>query len=232
MTDDRARPGRLLLRRIRRGVISTFSTRFDGFPYGSAVPFALDAHGCPILLVSRLAAHTQDLLANPNVSLVAHDDEVVTGARVTLLGRASPVDRDEAAARRYLALFPDAQAYAGFGDFGFQCIEPVAGHYIGGFGDIRWFDGVDYLLAASALDDREDDVVEHMNTDHADTLRDYCDHASGARPDVATMVAIDGDGFDVLADGVPRRFDFSRTVTDADAARVELVRMARESRGG
>ena len=128
-------------------------------------------------------------------------------------------------------LFPDAEAYAGFGDFGFQRIEPVAGHYIGGFGDIRWFDGADYLLAPSALDDREDDVVSHMNADHADTLRDYCAHASGARPDVATMVAIDGDGFDVLADGRPRRFEFPRTITDADAARVELVRLARESRG-
>lgn len=230
MTDDRARPGRLLLRRVRRGVLSTFSTRFEGFPYGSAVPFALDAHGCPVLLVSRLAAHTQDLLANPNASLVAHDEDVVTGARVTLLGRAVPVDREDAAASRYLALFPEAGAWAGFADFGFLRLEPVAGHYIGGFGDIRWFDGADYVLAPSALDDREDDVVSHMNADHADTLRDYCARAFGARPEVATMLTIDADGFDVLADGTARRFEFSRTITDADAARVELVRMARESR--
>lgn len=230
MDEARARPARLLLRGIRRGVLSTFSTRFAGFPYGSAVPFVADRSGRPVFLVSRLAAHTQDLLQNPHASLTAHGDDVVTGARVTLLGRMTPVEREDASARRYLALVPEAGEYAGFADFGFYRLDPVAGHYIGGFGDIRWFDGADYLLPARTLDAQEDDVIAHMNTDHAHTLRDYCRHRFGLAAEDARMVALDADGFDVVADGRPLRFAFAATVGDAEAARRELVAMARESR--
>ena len=232
MTDDHARPGRLLLRRTHRGVLSTFSTRFEGFPYGSAIPFVLDAHGRPVLLVSRLAAHTQDMLRNPAASLTAHGDDVVTEARITLMGRVTEVDRDSPAARRYLAVLPEAQAYAGFGDFGFLRLEPVAGHYVGGFGDIRWFDGADYLMPATALDDRGDDIVDHMNEDHLDTMRAYCAGRLDAPPSNVQMLSVDGDGFDLRADGAALRFEFPEPVTDADAARQQFIRMARASRGG
>jgi heme iron utilization protein len=230
MTDDRARPGRLLLRCTQRGVLSTLSTRFEGFPYGSAVPFVLDAHGSPILLVSRLAAHTQDMLANPSASLTAHGDDVVTGARVTLMGRVTDVDRESPAARRYLALLPEAEMYAGFGDFGFLRLQPVAGHYVGGFGDIRWFDGADYVLPAAALDEREDDIVGHMNEDHVDTMKRYCAGRLGAAPTAVQMLCIDADGFDLRADDAVLRFEFPEPVNDADGARQQFIRMARECR--
>ncbi len=232
MTDDHARPGRLLLRRTHRGVLSTFSTRFEGFPYGSAVPFVLDARGYPILLVSRLAAHTQDMLRNPSASLTAHGDDVVTGARLTLMGRVNEVDRASPAARRYLALLPEAEVYAGFGDFGFLRLEPVAGHYVGGFGDIRWFDGADYILPAAPLDDREDDIVGHMNEDHVDTMRTYCSGRLGATPDAVKMLCVDADGFDLRADDALLRFEFPEPVTDAEGARLQFIRMARECRTG
>jgi putative heme iron utilization protein len=230
MTDDRARPGRLLLRRTRRGVLSTLSTRFEGFPYGSAVPFVLDAHGHPILLVSRLAAHTQDLLRNPSASLTAHGDDVVTGARLTLMGRVTDIDRDSPAARRYLSLLPEAEAYAGFGDFGFLRLEPVAGHYVGGFGDIRWFDGADFILPDSPLDDREEDIVSHMNEDHADTMIHYCAGRLGTAPAAVEMLCVDADGFDLRADDAVLRFEFPEQVNDADGARQQFIRMARECR--
>lgn len=231
MSDDRARPGRLLLRHTHRGVLSTFSTRFEGFPYGSAVPFVLDAHGNPVLLVSRLAAHTQDMLRNPAVSLTAHGDDVVTGARITLMGRVTEVDHGSPAALRYLALLPESQLYAGFGDFGFLKLEPVAGHYVGGFGDIRWFDGTDYVLPAMALDDRETDIVTHMNEDHIDTMKTWCAGRLGAAPATVQMLCVDTDGFDLRADETTLRFDFPEAVADADAARQQFIRMARESRG-
>ena len=232
MTDDRARPGRLLFRCTHRGVLSTFSTRFEGFPYGSAVPFVLDTHGYPILLVSRLAAHTQDMLRNPSASLTAHGDDVVTGARLTLMGRVTEVARESPAARRYLALLPEAEVYAGFGDFGFLRLEPVAGHYVGGFGDIRWFDGADYILPAAPLDDREDDIVGHMNDDHVDTMRAYCSRRLGSAPATVKMLCVDADGFDLRADDALLRFEFPEPVTDADGARQQFIRMARECRTG
>lgn len=230
MSRDAARPGRRLMRGLRAGVLATQSVRFEGFPYGSAVPCALDAHGRPVVLISQLAAHTQNLDADPRASLTVHQDDVVTAARLTLLGTFTKITPDDPGARRYLALFPDAAAYAGFGDFGFRRLDPVAGHYVGGFGDIRWFDGADFVLPAGPLDPREQDILDHMNADHADTLRDYCRHRFGAIARDVRMLTVDADGFDVLADGRIVRFEFEAEVTDADAARRELVRLAQAAR--
>ena len=144
------------------------------------------------------------------------------------MGDVLPIEHDSRAAARYLALQPEAAAYAGFGDFRFYRMEPVGGHYIGGFGDIRWFEGTALTLPASALDAREDDIVGHMNEDHGPALSTYCRLQHGIVPREVRMLCIDGDGFDVLADGRVLRFEFPEPATDADAARRHLVRMARE----
>lgn len=228
MSTDGARPARLLLRRSRSAVLGTLSRRFPGYPAGSAVPLALDAAGRPVLLLSSLAAHTQNLGADTRASLTVHTDDVVTGARVCVMGDVLPVDHDVRATARYLALLPQAAAYAGFGDFRFHRMEPVAVHHIGGFGDIRWFDGGDLLLPPSALDERADDIIDHMNQDHLPTLAAYCRRHHGIEPRQARILCIDGDGFDVQADDRVLRFDFPEVVADADQARRHLVRMARE----
>ena len=65
-----------------------------GFPYGSVTPYALSAQGAPLLLLSRLAAHTKNLLADPRASLFVGDrsaaEDPQAGARVSLLGRVAP----------------------------------------------------------------------------------------------------------------------------------------------
>ncbi|MBI1394704.1 MAG: DUF2470 domain-containing protein [Betaproteobacteria bacterium] len=230
MTQDAARAPRLLMRRSRAGVLGTFSTRFPGFPAGSAVPYAIDARGRPVLLISDLAAHTQNIRANAHTSLAVHQDDVVTDPRLCLFGEAIRIDPDEPGAVRYLALFPDAGQFAKFGDFGFYRIEPVGVHYIGGFGDIRWFDAAAYVLPSTPLEDREADIVDHMNDDHSAALHRYCIHEFGVDATDVRMLTVDGDGFDVRADGRLLRFGFDETVSDADAARRELVRLAQESR--
>jgi putative heme iron utilization protein len=226
---DGIRPARLLLRRSRTAVLATLSRRFPGYPAGSAVPLAVDAAGRPVLLLSSLAAHTQNLGADVRASLTVHADDVMAGARMCVMGDVLPIDQDSRAAARYLALLPGAAAYAGFGDFRFHRMEPVAVHYIGGFGDIRWFDGSDLPLPASALDEREDDIVGHMNEDHGAAIAAYCRLHHGLEPREARMLCMDGDGFDVQADGRMLRFDFPEPVSDADQARRHLVRMARET---
>lgn len=232
MSAEAAYPGRLLLRRLRAGVIATHSIRFPGFPYGSAVPYALDARGRPVFLISQLAAHTQNIGENPRASLTAHQADVVTGSRISLLGEVTRIERQDPGAVRFLSLFPDAAAYAGFGDFGFFRLEPVAGHYIGGFGDIRWFDARDFILPACELDNHESDILSHMNQDHPRSLVEYCQHRFGITPRETQMVTIDADGFDVLADGQALRFDFPAPIADPESARRELVRLSQQARGG
>ncbi|KAJ8448091.1 hypothetical protein Cgig2_031815 [Carnegiea gigantea] len=95
-----------------RGMLSTFSQKYDGYPSGSMVDFACDVDGSPILAVSSLAVHTKDLLANPKCSLLmARDPEDRTDLVITLHGDAVSVD---------------------FGDFQFLKIQPKAVRYVSG----------------------------------------------------------------------------------------------------
>ena len=69
-----------------------------------------------------------------------------------------------------------------------------------------------------------------MNTDHAAALRDYCRPALHQRAAAVLMIGIDCDGFDVIADGAPLRFEFAEPVISAATARAALVELARQAR--
>jgi heme iron utilization protein len=224
------RAARLLLRSLQQGVLSTVSVQFPGYPFGSALPYAVDPIGRPLILVSDLAAHTQNIREDARVSLCAHQDDVLAGSRVTIVGTALVADGDEAARTRYFTMFPDALAYAAFGDFHLYRIEPEGGHYIGGFGEIRTFDHESYLVKPSALNEREAEIVAHMNADHVPALHDFCRHFHRVEAREVEMLTIDCDGFDVRADHRVLRMEFVDPVGDAGSARAQLVTMTREAR--
>jgi heme iron utilization protein len=221
---------RRFLRHRRHGVLCTLSRRFDGHPYGSMVPFVLDHAARPVILVSRLAEHTRNLESDPRVSLLAHDEgpDVQAGARLTLVGDASPGKQMELA--RYLNYVPGADRLLELGDFSFWTIAPRALRFIGGFGDIRWITARDYAPPINALDELEDGILAHMNQGHAAALRDYCRHYYQRDCAMAAMIGIDCDGFEVRTNGEVLRFDFDEPVTDAASARATLAAMAHKAR--
>jgi len=141
------RAARALLAAESVGVLSTISVHRPGFPYGSVTPYALSAQGAPLLLLSRLAAHTKNLLADPRASLFIGDrsaaEDPQAGARVSLLGRVAPLPAaDEPDGRtRYLAAWPRAADYLALGNFSFWRLEIEEARLIAGFGEIRWLDG-------------------------------------------------------------------------------------------
>src|SRR3954471_20062350 len=112
---------RSLLRRSRQGALATLMPG-SGDPYCSLVNVASDADGSPILLISRLARHTRNILGDPRVSLMLDEraeGDPLEGARIMLAGRAEQV-ADVAMAslrRRYLAAHPSAEAFVNFKDF-------------------------------------------------------------------------------------------------------------------
>src|SRR5262249_30585088 len=98
------RAARALLAAESVGVLSTISVHRPGFPYGSVPPYALPPQGAPLLLLSRLAAHTKNLAADPRSCLFVGDrsaaEDPQAGARISLLGRmASLPAPDEPEAR-------------------------------------------------------------------------------------------------------------------------------------
>lgn len=139
MPADAADP-RTLMRAQRAAALGTV---MDGAPYVSLVLVAFDGDGAPLLLLSRLAQHTKNLLADPRVSLLfdgtAGLEDPLTGPRLTVLGSAAPCS-DPEALERYLVRHPSASAYAGFSDFGLYKVSVARGHSVAGFGRIAWIE--------------------------------------------------------------------------------------------
>ena len=122
---------------------AALGTIMSGAPYVSLVLVAFDADGSPLLLLSRLAQHTKNLLTDPRVSLLfdgtAGVDDPLSGPRLTVIGHAASCT-DPHALDRYLALHPSARSYAGFSDFGLWKVGIERGHSVAGFGKIQWLE--------------------------------------------------------------------------------------------
>src|ERR1041384_2031277 len=113
MTPDAAFDARLaakkLMREGRSGALATIMTG-TGDPYCSLVNVATAADGAPLLLLSRLALHTKNILAGPRVAPLIDERQTgdpLEGARVMLMGRAEATE-DPEARRRYLDRQPEA----------------------------------------------------------------------------------------------------------------------------
>jgi putative heme iron utilization protein len=220
---------RRLVRAADRAVLATL---MEGAPYASLVLTACDQQGAPLLLLSRLAQHTMNLERDPRVSLLFDAtqglDDPLTGARVSLQGRAERVDA-AALRARYLARHPSAEAYVGFADFGLFRVVPGRAHLVAGFGRIHW---IDDLLAppAPALETAEPGICAHMNADHADAVDLYAQKLCGREGAGWRLAGVDPEGVDLRRGGSVARLDFGSIVTDAAAARAELVRLVKVAR--
>jgi putative heme iron utilization protein len=235
--DDALARARHLVRSRDKAVIATLArpaTPEAGGPYASLVQVAFDHDGAPLLLISTLADHTKNLRGDGRVSLLFDGTEglaePLTGARVSLQGIAAPTD-DPRHAARYLARFPAAAMYAGFGDFAFWRVAPSRAHRVAGFGKISWFERF-AIDMAPALAEAEADIVSHMNADHAEAVGLYAKLA-GEAPGAWTLTGVDPEGADIRdhARGLSARLRFDKIATDAETARVELVRLVKRARG-
>lgn len=230
---DNAREARIMLRSHRYGVLSTVSKKFPGYPFGSITPYLVDHDGSLLILISTLAEHTKNILNDPRVSLITHnqrDPQIQTQGRVTVLGEAVLDDDRERAGVRYLRYFPEARSYFSMHDFSFYRIRPMAIRYIGGFGKIHWVDMTNYASEPYPLIQQESDVIAHMNADHRETMRNYCQHFHHRETLEVEMLGADLDGFDVRTDEEILRFDFAEPIGDALQARTALVEMAKNAK--
>jgi heme iron utilization protein len=138
MNPDQARTLRELL---RSQTIAALGTLHEGEPYVSMAPYAQPEGGADFFIhVSRLAAHTKDMLDSPRVSLLIvaeAADSPQSRARVTVQGDAQPLARgstEYAAAKAcYLARFSHAADIFELGDFSIFKIAPVSARVVGGF---------------------------------------------------------------------------------------------------
>src|SRR4051812_41192978 len=159
-----------LLRRSRQGALATLMAG-SGDPYCSFVNTATHADGTPILLISRLALHTRNILADARVSLMLDEraeGDPLEGSRIMLAGRAQEAadDEIEILRGRYLNAHPSAEAFVDFKDFAFFRIHLSGAHLVAGFGRIVDLAPRQFLTDisdAAALLEAEPGAIEHMN---------------------------------------------------------------------
>jgi putative heme iron utilization protein len=223
---------RRFVRGQHSGVLSTISKRLEGYPFGSVAPFIADHAGRPVILISDIAEHTKNIVADPRVSLIVqpYSADMQVNGRVTVIGRATRLEEKDRLGPRYLRFHPQAESYFAMHDFQFYRIEPLRVRYIGGFGRIHWVEPEAYLCPEGPLAEQEGEIVAHMNADHGENLRAYCRHVHGVDTRAATMLGIDPDGFDLRADSGDFRFEFTTPVSNAQEARQALVALAQASR--
>src|SRR5664279_3999006 len=168
---------RTLVSQSTIATLSSLSRKHAGFPFGSLMPYALDAEGRPIFLISNMAMHTQNLKADPRASLfvsqAALDGDPLGAARATLIGNAGPVPVSDLPLVRetYIATHKNSQYWVDFADFGFFRLEPVDVYYVGGFGVMGWVEARDYHEAApDPLATAAAGIIAHMNADHVEAM--------------------------------------------------------------
>jgi heme iron utilization protein len=219
---------RRLLRRAKTCSLSTLDA--SGGPYGSVASIATDVAGHPLILISRLAVHTQNLLADPRASVLVSElpasGDPLTGPRITVMGRFTQTD-DRAVKRRYLARHPGAAFYAEFTDFSFWRMEPKSIHGVAGFGRISTLSPADVFPDAGEMTELEASAIEHMNEDHASAAQTYA-RSLGVEGEGWTIAAIDGDGCDLVKEDRSLCLPFPSRVSTASELRKMMAALAKE----
>lgn len=223
-----------------------------GFPYGSLVLTACTQAGAPLMLLSDLAAHCQNIAVDNRASLLFdgtlnHPDRL-TGARLSVLGRITKVD-DDTISERFLRRHPSADLYAGFGDFNFYSLTIEHAHLVAGFGRIHWLSASELALPViTALTEAggEAAVIEHMNTDHQDAVLRYAKSITGAitgtipgtipgtitgQPlsrdvDDPVMIGCDSGGFDLRYEQKNLRLPFDTPATNLNSLRKRFITLS------
>ena len=228
---------------LRRGLKASLATlgHPSGHPFASLVSVALSPDGTPVTLISRLAVHTQNLLADPRASLLFDGTtglaDPLTGGRLTTVGQAEKLALGtpaHASARdRFLARHPSAQIYVDFADFSFWTFKIERAHLVGGFGRIRELPGKDLMLdtsGAASLLAAEPEIIAHMNADHADAVALYATRLLSAPAGNWRFAGIDPAGADLILGDAALRLDFPEPIGSPADARKMLAELAEKAR--
>ena len=231
---DPQKAAKKLIRERLTGALATLLPSSGG-PYCSLVNVATAHDGSPLLLISKLALHTKNILSDARASLMLDErkeGDPLEGARVTLMGRMVATD-DPRARSRYLARHPEAEQFAQFADFAIYRMEIDNAHLVAGFGrivDLGRSDLLTDVRDAEALIEAEADAVAHMNADHRDALALYATRLLGAPAGEWRCTGCDPEGLDLRLGRDGLRLSFPQAVRAPGSLRAVLKELADQAR--
>jgi putative heme iron utilization protein len=220
------------------GVLSTqYELEEGAFPFGSLTPFVLTEECDVIVLISDLAIHTKNILANPKVGFTVFDMESShkqASPRVMLTGNARLIEEQgnpeefQKICDRYLSFFPQAKNYFKAHSFYFYSIRPNHIHFIRTFGQIYNFSSEgNWTQPTPEWKGSESDAIEHMNDDHKDALQRMTKKYLEKDSSNVSLLAVDGSGFHLKVDDEIHYMSFLGNATDANGLHREFVALAK-----
>lgn len=223
---------RTLMELSLEGTLCTLTQ--DGWPFGDAVEFAVDAQGMPVLCLDPLSMHSQHVSLNKLCSL--HVKLELPGCRnsqCTLMGTLSKSE-DRILKQRLQSIWARR-----FGEVNEDHLYVIAVEKMlqsQGLGkEGFWVDAVEYSRAsADPLRDRVAKIVKDMNDNQWEDIRRICNVYADLDVEVeeVSMTWIDRLGFDLHLLTLPKkeilevRIPFPREVTDERDARSSLTYLA------
>jgi len=189
-----------LLHEPRHAVLASHSTQLPGYPYATAVPLVVDDYHRPLLLISALAEHTKNLLADPRASLAVCEDgqsSIQSAPRMTLIGNFERFDATPEDVGRYLRYQPEAEHYLQL-DFMFFRLTIHRIRFITGIGKMGWLDAEDWNDAKHIALEEESRLLAFSET---------------FAPQVVQLIGLDAYGVDYEIDGSRNRLRFETVLS-------------------
>ncbi|MDR9805037.1 HugZ family pyridoxamine 5'-phosphate oxidase [Rhizobium hidalgonense] len=225
-TDDDARKlARVLLRSARHAAIAVLDPE-TGFPFASRVLVATDIDGTPVILVSKLSAHTKALAGDARASLLTGEPgkgDPLAHPRLATQCLAEPVERGSAVHERirtrFLARHTKAKLYIDFPDFLFFRLKPEQASLNGGFGRAYQLDGSDLIIQSAANEEiaaRAAETVRDLVERHPDVAEALATRLNAPESASWRICGIDSSGFDLVSGDFLLRYEFETLAGDAD----------------
>lgn len=198
-----------LIRRSRTVSLASHSVQLPGYPHVSWLPMVADQAARPMLIISRLAEHTQNILQDNRVSVLLHDaDMALNQARLTIVGQLQPVSLDELLVARLARYNSELAACLQMSDFSVWRISPLRARYIAGFGKMGWLEGEQWD-AAFALSPMQE----------AQLLQQYAASAP------FELVGIDAGGCDLRCDQQIKRYPLPQAASSLEELKPALEQL-------
>jgi len=218
---------------VFRHYYGTLATRGE-YPYASLVRYSVDNKAQPVLMLSRIAEHTQNLQNGFKVSLLVMDtdkENIQECARITLMGTLEHLLPEHAefeeCLQEHYRYFPETRDYFEKLDFDLYRLKVEDCRYVGGFAAAHTLHGDEYVQTNPLKFSERKGILGHMNDDHQDAIVHYCkEQGLPLNEQTPVIVTLDKHGFQVRIGQRIHRIHFPKEVVDRVSAREAFVAMA------
>jgi hypothetical protein len=156
----------------RQAVMASQSASVPGFPFTSVIPVSMTVEGEIIALLAETTPHSRNLLIDPRVSMLLHDDledNWQAATRLSVVGRMRPMDpqqSDLAQLREsFYLLHPELDHFDESEDHHFWVLDAIQFRLLSGCDKAQWIDRIEPDLFELSPADRlklNDYLIQHQ----------------------------------------------------------------------